>query len=602
MKTADEIVRLFDEMRGQSRFAKERMEQIREQVDGDVAIPLPELSATEAPAVANYTYRGLQSMSQRLASVQPRTQFAPLAHGKAAADRAETRMRVADFWDAKDFSPLLDAQVARYMFGYGTSPEMIWLHPTEDRPVRRLPSPLTVYVPEPAQVNEICPPYAIAARQITKARLLVMMPEPAVITRLKDARPQDVFWVLEYNDAIETHTVLGGKVHTTHGHLLHNTDPQGGLTLRRIQNRTEMCLWVAPGLVNLAKPMGHFDHLVGMYQAAGLLEALSLQQAARSVFPEQWLVARQGELPEIVTKAEPLEGTVGVVRGGDLVTETPPPAFNTSMMIDRLGEAQRTTAAVPADFGGQAASNVRTGRRADQLISAAVDPALGEAQTIVALARQEMMRRKIALDKAYLNKPKTIHVTWRGRAASNTYTPDELWETDECLVSYPVTGTDTNSLAILLGQLMGLNLISAETARDKLPMIGDADGEKSLIMGEQLERTFLESLLAQVQDPASPMQPRMIARLIKLIKEEDMSPVDAFEKVQAEAQEEQAKAQEEQPPAPGPEGIDPSMMPGLDGPAPAVQGPGQGTQNLSSLMRNLRMPERQVATSAGGRA
>ena len=103
----------------------QRMEQIREQVDGDVAIPLPELSATEAPAVANYTYRGLQSMSQRLASVQPRTQFAPLSVTKVAAERAETRMRVADYWDAKDFSPLLDAQVARYMFGYGTSPEMI---------------------------------------------------------------------------------------------------------------------------------------------------------------------------------------------------------------------------------------------------------------------------------------------------------------------------------------------------------------------------------------------------------------------------------------------------------------------------------------------
>ena len=98
------------------------MRQIAEIIDGDLAVPLPELGATERPAVVNLAYRRNQTFSQSLAQLQPLTKFGPLKATKAARDEAQERMRVAAFWDQEDRTPLLDAQRGRYLFAYGTSP------------------------------------------------------------------------------------------------------------------------------------------------------------------------------------------------------------------------------------------------------------------------------------------------------------------------------------------------------------------------------------------------------------------------------------------------------------------------------------------------
>ncbi len=597
MKTAQQIAEMFWLYRTEDHDLKLRMRQIAEIADGDVAIPLPELNAVDRPAVANLTHVGIQHMSQRMSSVQPGVEFTPRKLTKAERDAAEMRTKVVHHWWQADRMPLLDAQAGRYLFAYGTAPGRIDVHLQEERPFLSLPSPLGVYVPRPSQVNDLVPAHGIAARQMDAASILKRWPNNTEVARvLRDSRPGKKRWVLEYADAAEIHLVMCGESNEAKDSQ-YSIDLAGKpTTLGWAPNRAGVSPWIVPGLVHLNKPQGHFDQLVGAYQAQGLLTALELQQAARSVFQETWVVSRPGENAEVITPADPIRGVVGEIRGGDIQTISPDAQFHTHQAQDRLAESQRVTASIPSDFGGQAASNVRTGRRASQLMDAAVDPSLGEAQTTYAIAKELQIETMAAFDKAYFKKSKSFVLKWKGRQSEQEYVPAKLWETAKCLVSYPVAGTDVNSLAILIGQELGMGLRSKASARRLMPTIDDAEGESDMIVAEKLESVFLESLAGMVADPQSPLQPRQLARLIKMVRDEDVDLIDAFLKVQEEAQAEQAETVE-----PG----TPEAMPGLDGAGaipPAIAGPAPGQQNLASLMGALRLPERQVTTSSGSRA
>lgn len=603
MRSADEVVTLFDRLREQGGHHKERMREMAQVNNGDIAIPLPELSSVDRSSVVNYAYRGLQTMSQNMSSVAPVTMFGPLKATEGERRAARTRMNVAAYWDQKDRMALLDAQRARYLFGYGTSPVRVDVNLLEERPVLSVPSPLTTYAPQPSQANDITPPFAIAAMQMSASGLVARYGANVQVL-LKAAgsmkeNPHELFWVLEYADAEEFHLVLGQKVVNDRmsSRYIGEEAHGGGVTLTRMPNRAGISPWVCPGLINLDKMQGHFDQILGMYHAQSVLTALELQHAARSVFQETWLVARPGETPQIMTPADPITGQIGEVRGADIQTIAPDPQFHTHMVQDRLQEAALMTAGIPPDMLGRSASNVRTGRRGSEILSAAQDPALQEAQSIMAESKIEEKRRQIEFDKAYFRKSKSIMVTWSGRVEQVEYEAGELWKTNECLIKYPMPGMDSSSLIIMVGQLIGMDLLSKSEARQMLPFFDDPDSSADLVVTETLQRAFLEQLGAMVQSPDSPLQPRHVARLIKLVRDKDMDLIDAFEKVQEEAQKEQAT------PVPAEDPM--AAAPGLDGPGalpPPVEGPNLGTDNVADLFGRLRMPSMTVNTPTGGRA
>lgn len=597
MKTAPEIAQLFWDYRTANHDRKLQMRRVANSNDGTVIIPLPELNAVEAPAVANLTLKGIEGYAQRFSSVQPDVAFLPAKLTKDSRKLATLQTRRVQHWWQQDKMSLIDAQAGRYIFGYGTAPTRTDINLSEGRPVVSIPTPLGVYVPKPTQVNDLTPAHGIAARQMDVAAIRKRWPDNIDVTRvLNDVRPGALRWVLEYADAEQTSLVMCGEAdqRDDYGTPDHSGDP---VLLNEAPNRAEVSPWVAPGLINLNKPQGHFDQLIGMYQAQGLLTALELQQAARTVFQETWIVARPGEMPNIVTQADPIRGVVGEISGGDIRTIAPDAQYNNHLLQDRLAEAQRQTGGLPAEFSGQAASNVRTGRRANQLVDAAVDPSLGEAQNMWALAKEEMIQVGAAYERGYLKKSRIFAVKFGGRKAVHEVVPSELWaDGAEPFVSYPMAGSDVNSLAILTMQEMGGGLISQETARKRMPSIDDPEGEKAMIAAEQLQSVFMENLAQMVQDPASPLQPRQLADLIVQVRDRGADPIEAFLELQKKAQAEQA---EQVDPAA------PEAQPGLDGPGaiPAqIAGPAPAQQNLASLMSNLRAPERQVNLSSGGRA
>ena len=598
MKTAMEVAQLFWQHLVEDGGAKRRMQEVAEAANGDMAIPLPELNALDKAAVANYTHIGIQQMSQRLTSVQPVVRYPPLQATPLARKQAKMRGMTQRYWDLADRQVLLDAQLARYLFGYGTAPQRIDVNLGEHRPFTSITSPLTTYCPRPAQVNDIHPVYGIAAKRFDAATIHKRwgyMPEVSLM--LKDRQPREERWVIEYADADETTLVLCGEAHKQNSAFETPQAHGEAVMLSQVPNRAGVSPWVVPGLIHLDRPQGHFDQIMGAYMAEGLLNALSLQQAARSVFPETWVVARPNEMPNIVTPADPIRGVVGQISGASLETITPVPQYSTNMQQDRLAETQRQNAGLPSDFSGMAGQGIRTGRRAAQLIESAVDPTLGEAQTSVAIAKELICELRAKYDKAYFKQSKTYFLDVGDRQAKVTYTPENLWvDGARGSVKYPVTGSDVNSLTILTGQMVGTGLISTGTARKMHPFVPDADYEHDMITREKLESVFLDSLAAKVQDPADPFQAKHWARLNRMITDQDIPLLEAYEQLEAEVQAEQAEQVQ-----PG----TPEAMPGLDGPGaipPAIAGPQPAQQNLASLMGALRMPERQVQLSSGGRA
>ena len=167
MKSAAEVVELFDEARAASHWSRERMAQVAKVMDGETVIPLPELNTTELSAVANLALRGQENLSQRLASLQPTARSAPRSSADVQKRAAEIRMKVADYWSQEDIEPLLDSQRARYLFSYSQTPSRIDVCVAEDRPKKCITNPLTTYTPRPTQVNDITPPWGISASQMS---------------------------------------------------------------------------------------------------------------------------------------------------------------------------------------------------------------------------------------------------------------------------------------------------------------------------------------------------------------------------------------------------------------------------------------------------
>ena len=78
MKTAEDIVALYNIRMSLRGDYLGRMADISRQYDNEVTVPLPELDRNEKPAVANLLSQGIDQYALRVASVMPDVQFPAL--------------------------------------------------------------------------------------------------------------------------------------------------------------------------------------------------------------------------------------------------------------------------------------------------------------------------------------------------------------------------------------------------------------------------------------------------------------------------------------------------------------------------------------------
>jgi hypothetical protein len=305
--------------------------------------------------------------------------------------------------------------------------------------------------------------------------------------RLGKMGPDTMFTFLEYvSDEEVVICILGQK--TTGDYTDAGNFGMEIMEVERVVNRTGMPLVVIPQRMSLDRQRGQFDGMLGAFNTRARLQALTEIAIERGIFPEEYLVARPGENPEIIQVADSKIGQLGVVKGGDIQQLQLNPGYKTDTALDRLERQERLEGAIPAEFGGESASNIRTGRRGESVLSATVDFRVQEAQTTFEQSILEEDKVAIAIEKAYWgNQEKSFFFGRKSSAGEETYTPNKLWQTDFHYVAYSAAGSDVNSLIVGLGQRLGTGLMSKESAREADPLISDPDLEHDRIIAEGVE-------------------------------------------------------------------------------------------------------------------
>jgi len=584
MITVEEIAAIYKDRLEERGPLLQKMREIRQLSNGDIIVPLSELDRSQKSSIANLLNQGLDQMSMRVASTMPVPYFPPLREGndrsmKLARDRKRAMLAM---WDQNKLSQKMRRR-ARYLLGYSASP--VFIKPNFDKRLSEwhLRNPLETFASPLTDLDFPVPENVIFTYHRTY-RWLQQNYGYMVdgILRVGTPKRDTMFTILEY--------VCGSEIVVAVLGADESRDPTTGMSysgvpvveLSRMPNRTGMPLVVMPQRITLDRPQGQFDNMIGMYYTRARLQALTEIAIERGIFPDEYLVARPGENPEIIQIADGKTGQLGVVKGGDIQQLQQNPGYKTDVAIDRLERQERLEGAIPAEFGGESGTNIRTGRRGESILSATVDFRVQEAQDIFANALVEEDRIAISLEKTYWgSEAKSFFIPGRAGGIKD-YTPAKLWETDFHYVAYSASGSDVNSLIIGLGQRLGTGLISKESARESDPLITDPELERDRIVAEGIESALLSSIQAQAADPNGPYQPDDLAYIAEQVVTNKMSLPEAIQSAQQRAQERQAAMA----PVGAPETMPGLAMPGMGAEQPAMVGPA-GPPSLESLLGQL---------------
>tara|TARA_B100000131_G_scaffold128812_2_gene125658 strand:- start:511 stop:1290 length:780 start_codon:yes stop_codon:yes gene_type:complete len=215
------------------------------------------------------------------------------------------------------------------------------------------------------------------------------------------------------------------------------------------------------------------------------------------------------------------------------------PGYMTNPAIDRLERAQRLTAGIPPEFGGESSTNIRTGRRGDAVLSAVVDFPVQESQRIMARSLQEENKLAVDMAKTYAGrKGKSFYVTTKNAKGRVDYTPNDNFDSTDNVVSYSQAGADINNLVIGGGQRVGMGTMSKRSFMAIDPLVEDPEFEHDSVIAEQLEQALLISIQQQASEGIIP--PADLARIMELVSNDQMELAEAVDKVQREAQERQS--------------------------------------------------------------
>ena len=604
MRSADEIVHLYSARRTAYAPVHAGMGEIKNVYDNNAMIDLPDMDTAAAASVPNLLRQGVDQMAGRVSSVVPMVSFASDKPGQRTADRrADTCGRVVHGWWQRDKVPLKNKVRARHLLAYGMSPVVIRWLPSEHRPTWEVRPPMEAYPAQALMPGSIKPIDIVFAYQRSVRWLAENGYANNVTAVLNNTNwretPDMKMTLVEYVDADCQHLILTGWADNPSG-------PMGGIgwtgqgdvrrvsTLQYAQHPVPVMTAFAPQRVGLTELAGQFDGMLGMYYQQARLEALEIIAVEKGIFPDVYLVSRQGEVGKFLDGPhDGRTGKVNVVAGGTVQEIATNPGYQTNPTIDRLERSQRLTAGIPSEFGGESSTNVRTGRRGDAVLSAAIDFPVAEAQELFAATLEDENVAAIELAKAYDgDTTRTIYVGTGNAARSVSYNATEVFTHGEHTVSFPVVGTDVNSLVIGLGQRVGMGLMSKETAAQLDPYIASPELEHDRIIGEGLEQALVASLQQKANDGSMP--PLVLAQISKLVVSDKMEVMEAFDYVMKEAEKAQQAAADAAQQTPGPTDM---AMAGAAPPALSgspIPGLGQGQDDLATLMSQLRRPQMTV--------
>lgn len=622
MKDAARILALYHHRRRDRGKWVQKATQIKASYNGEMMVPLPELDANETPGIANLVMVGIDQTAMRVASQMPDISCPPLRPG---IDRSEglarqRRLAMLAWWDMNS-QQLILRQRARFLVGYGHTPVVIRpvspkVSDKREIPFWRVYNPFDAYLPTPQFLGDMEPEDGIFCHEQTLSWLEARYPDAARrLCKGVDPQPGTKFEVLEYFDADDVVLLVIGRPHEPESRSPYGTVSTGATgtpyeVLGSAPNRAGICPVVAPGRIVLDRIVGMFDSIPGMAIKQAKLDALEFIGITRGVFPEKWAVTHPTSptAVRVVQEADGVAGIMGEVQGGQVQMVPINPGIQTPQAIDRLERNQRVGAGIPAEYGGESPTNIRTARRGADVLGSTVDMPIGEDQDILARSLEAENVRAIATAKGYWGAKQTsFYVPRSGKPLRNDYTPDKAFETDWHIVKYSMPGSDAASIPIELGQRTSTGEMSQQTAREIDPFIEDPIRERNQVEMEGLQRAIIGGLEQQLAMPAGQggMDPITVAKIAQMrATNPGMYIQDAMiavhEQMQKDQAAQQASAQQQGPTVPSMGQADPNAQPGMNAPppgapAPATPPPQAGEQNLAAILQTLRRPVNQGA-------
>ena len=604
MKTVDDILGLYKHRSAFYSPLHSKMRTIQSIYNGTMEVPLPDMERSDMPSAPNLLAQGVDQMAGRITSVIPSVTFASSKPGQRTADRtAQTAARTVTGWWQEDKVPMKLKQRGRHLIAYAMSPVHLRWNPKEDLPTWQVRHPLETFPSTDIIPGKVQPVDCLFAykRSATWMRQMGYGDRLFALTGKTDLPGESVVQLIEYVGDGMTHLIAAGYKSTDPYAPINLYDDVGnalrGVTLEMFPNMTEDIPVVLPMRVTLDTATGQFDNMIGMYYQQAKLMALEVIAVEKGIFPDTYLVSRPGEVGRFLDGPhDGRTGMVNIIAGGDIREIQSQPGYLTNPTIDRLERNQRVTAGIPAEFGGESSSNIRTGRRGDAVLSAVIDYPVAEAQEAFAYSLEEENEIAIELAKSWAGeKTKTIYVGTGNSSRPVTYTPNKTFEVTEHVVSYPATGTDLNSLIIGVGQRVGLGIMSKRTAATLDPYIDNPEQEHDQIIAEGLEQALVSGI--QQQAASGQIPPLTLSKIMTLVANDKMELAEALNKVTEEALAEQ-QAQEAQAAQAEPTAAmaaAPGTVAAMTG-QPSISGPNPSQQNLMSLLSTLRRP----MTASGG--
>lgn len=586
-----------------------RMRTIQQIYNGTFQVPLPDMEDSQYPSIPNLLASGVDQMAGRIASVTPAITFAAKGTTRTESRRVATAQRVLSGWWQNDRVMMKMKQRARHLITYGMSPCVIRWDAEEHYPTWQVRHPLETLPSTDLIPGKITPGDVIFAfrRSVGWLRQHGYAAQVAVVTGKFDVPDVASMLLLEYVDSDGTQLLLTSYSQRDPIMSGYDGDIQGlrAVTLEYVPNVGDEMQATVPTRLTLDGMQGQFDNMIGMYYQQAKLMALEVIAVEKGIFPDTYLVSRPGEVGRFLDGPhDGRTGMVNIVAGGDIREIQSQPGYLTNPTIDRLERNQRVTAGIPAEFGGESSSNIRTGRRGDAVLSAVIDFPVAEAQETFAFALEEENEIAIELAKAYDgDNERTIFVGTGNTTRAVTYTANQVFTDSEHVVSYPATGTDVNSLIIGLGQRVGLGIMSKETAATLDPFIDNPEVEHDRIISEGLEQALVSSI--QQQAASGQIPPLVLAKIMTLVETDRMELAEALAKVTEDAQKEQERAAQEQAmgqqAAMTPEmAMAPAAAQAMTGsPQSPIPGVGPGMASLGDLLGSLRRPAMTISPMRG---
>lgn len=565
--------------------------------NGAIAVPLPEIDASERPAAANLIAQNIDQHAMRVASTMATVTVAPTDPGKKTAlYKARTQKRALLAWDDDDQRELFDRRRARWLTAWAEAPVIIRPDPVRRCPQWELRSPLGCYPNPLRRWDDMRPLDIISTYERTYQWLKNTYPQLDNLLKIGRKTPyrnDDRFEVIEYIDSeVLALGILGvGEIppfglmaaagfvafpvpRTSKGQTF-------AIELERTPNLTGMCTAVTPGRITLDMPKGLADDMIGIFQMEAKMMALHVNAVARAIYPNDWFVETETG-GTIVTQADGLKGITGHVKGGSITQLGSNPGVQTMGVINALERNSRISGSAPSEYGGESPTNVRTAARGLSVMSAAIDFPIQEHQQIIARAKQYEYDIAIEVDKAYFGREsKSFYVHAGPDKGVQTYKPAELWATHpKVKVRYNYAGMDAGAIANVIGMKLGEGTISRETAMEFDPSIEDVEAELGKVTADKLGDALLASIAQQAQ--AGSIIPSDLAQIQLYVASGDYTLAEAVTKVQAEAQARQATTTGTA--EPGSPEAQVGLQAGPQGAAqPTVAGPNPSQMNLRAL-------------------